>query len=188
MLDLSDSQIAVPFAQAALQEEYMFLQKIVEDFNNQSIEFKKWTVSLGIAALIAAYSRPVAKSGAIGVTIAALSSIPFWLIDSFWKLFQNSYYDRLKEIEACIRDSCRNTDPFQIYTSWNQAWDKIGFFEWVEVFFLYWHVSLPHAFLLLLGLTLAAFFPPALEPGQSAVGIKSFVWLRRKPLVEPAYD
>ncbi len=44
-------------------KEYLFLQGTIEDFNKQVIQFKSWSVTVGIAALIAAYTKPVSSAG-----------------------------------------------------------------------------------------------------------------------------
>ncbi|WP_422369106.1 hypothetical protein [Pelagibius sp.] len=142
-------------------KEYLFLQQTIEDFNKQVIEFKSWSVTFGIAALIAAYTKPVSSAGRVGVAVAGLSAIPFWLTESFWKLSQHLHGERTKDIEKCLSDGCTDLKPLQIYTSWFETlggfWTGVG--HWLGVAFQP-NVITPYVFLLATGLVLAWRFPP----------------------------
>ncbi|GIT90555.1 hypothetical protein JANAI62_10100 [Jannaschia pagri] len=145
-----------------LWKEYELAYQIYEGYNGQLLTLKSWSVTIGIAALIGAYTKPISSSGRIGVLLAALSAIPFWLTETFWKLFQRTSLDRLLEIEACqtgasIREGA--CVVAQISTVWNDSFAASSWKYWLEGAFDL-HVLLPHLALLVIGLLLAAFRPP----------------------------
>jgi hypothetical protein len=154
-MDLTDPQMV-----RLLSEEYFFLQKTVEDFNSQAIEFKAWSASIGIAALLAAYTKPVAASGRVGVMVAALAAIPFWVTESLWKLFQKAYEGRLRTIEMCLRgEDCQSFYPLQVWTAWDISFKEAPVADWFSVAFDF-HVIFPHVFLFATGIVLAVCWPP----------------------------
>ena len=74
-----------------LEKEYFHLQTLVESFDAKSLTIKAWSVSLAIAVL---------SSGAFSKTInvflyAAMAALLFWLIEAYWKTFQNANYKRM---------------------------------------------------------------------------------------------
>lgn len=152
-------QEIVPFADL-ISEEYFFLQATLEDFNRQVIEFKGWAVTVVIAALIAAHSKPITSSGRVGVIIAACSAIPFWLTESMWKVFQKMHEARVLTIERCLREQCSDVVPMQIWASWDQAFRGSSLLSsWAGVAFDL-HVLVPYVFLFFGGLALPFLFPP----------------------------
>ncbi|MBK0327293.1 hypothetical protein I5535_08290 [Rhodobacteraceae bacterium F11138] len=152
-----------------LWNEYELVYQAYEGYNEQLLTLKSWSVTIGIAALIAAYTKPVSSSGKIGVTLAAFSAIPFWLTETFWKLFQRTSLDRLTEIEACqtgasVRDGACTVA--QISTVWNNSFDTSSWKYWLEGAFDP-HVLLPHLALLIFGLSLAIFWPPEANSSEN---------------------
>jgi uncharacterized membrane protein len=148
-----------------LWNEYELVYKVYEGYNEQLLTLKSWSVTIGIAALIAAYTKPVSSSGKMGVMLAALSAIPFWLTETFWKLFQRTSLDRLIEIEACqtgadVRDGACTVA--QISTVWKNNFDTSSWKYWLEGAFDL-HVLFPHLALLATGLALAIFWPPVAD-------------------------
>lgn len=142
--------------------EYELAYQIYEGYNQQLLTLKSWSVTIGIAALIAAYTKPVSSSGRVGVMLAGLSAIPFWLTETLWKLFQRTSLDRIMEIEACqiglaVRDGA--CTAAQIATVWNSSFDKSSWNYWKDGAFDL-HVLFPHFALLLAGAALAIFWPP----------------------------
>jgi len=151
-----------------LLEEYKISYGIYENYNQQILEFKGWSVTIGIAALIAAYTKPVSSFGRIGVLIAAFAAIPFWLTETFWKLFQRSYLDRILEIEACARgqsSEATSCNSVQIATSWKNAFQESKWDYWIGGAFDP-HVLLPHLALLVVGVALAIWCPPGRGSAQ----------------------
>lgn len=152
-----------------LWNEYELVYQIYEGYNEQLLTLKGWSVSIGIAALIAAYTKPISSSGRIGVLLAALSAIPFWLTETFWKLFQRTSLDRLTEIEACQTGAPVRDDACiaaQISTVWQESFDTQKWEYWLAGAFDL-HVLFPHLALLVVGLSLAVFWPPVADPSEN---------------------
>ena len=135
--------------------EYQLLYSTYESFNTQSLTLKGWSVTVGLAAIIAVYSDRVGRFGRVAIVAAALSAIPFWIVDAFWKSYQTAFLGRLEFLETvqnCKDESYR----FGIVTDWSASH---GMFDWLG--FLYMpNVALPHAFVLFFGLYLAWKHPP----------------------------
>lgn len=145
-----------------LWKEYNLIYGIYEGYGGQLIELKGWSVTVGLAALLAAYSKPVSKNGRIAVLIAALSAIPFWLTETLWKQFQNANLSRLKEIEKCAKSWDEACSILQSISAWDLAYKADKYVGWFKVAFDP-HVLLPHAFLFVLGLVLFFKWPPRSE-------------------------
>jgi hypothetical protein len=139
--------------------EYQMLYTTYEGYNDQVLTLKGWSATVGIAALLAAYTKGVAASGRVGVLVAALTAIPFWLTETFWKLFQQSYLARIDAIETCFRTSVTECTAVQISASWTASFHEERFSTWMGIAFDP-HVLLPHGFLFAVGLGLWAVYPP----------------------------
>lgn len=122
-----------------LEREYFHLQTLVENFDAKSLTIKAWSVSLAIAVL---------SSGAFSNTInvlvyAAMASFLFWLIEAYWKTFQNANYKRIRDIENYLNGNADDIDCFQIGTSWSNEYNQLGRKQFYTA--LFWpHVVLPH--------------------------------------------
>lgn len=141
-----------------LKEEYLALFRIYESFNDQSLIIKGWSVTVGMAALIAAYaSKPSERPGAILVVLAACSVLPFYLTDAVWKAIQGGYLLRLADIEAAFRTDSA-TEAFQMFTVWSGGFrlDIAGL--WAAA--VNPTVFLPHLPIFVAGLLLAWLRPP----------------------------
>lgn len=136
--------------------EYELLYSTYERFNQQSLTLKGWSVTVGLAAIIAVYSEKVGQFGRVAVVAAALSAIPFWVIDSFWKSYQTAFLSRLDYLEG-IQDCSRiASHSFGIVSDWQLSHE---WFSWIGMLYMP-NVALPHAFVLLFGLYLAWRYPP----------------------------
>lgn len=82
-----------------LLEEYLQLQKTVEEFDGKALTIKAWSVTLSSAGLVAAYfdNEPTV------LLIAGGSALVFWLVEALWKANQNAFYSRIYEIEQAVR-------------------------------------------------------------------------------------
>lgn len=145
-----------------LWKEYNLVYGIYEGYGGQLIELKGWSVTVGLAALLAAYSKPVSKNGRIAVLIAALSAIPFWLTETLWRQFQNANLSRLEKIEECAAGLVKGCSPLQSITFWQSEYQAEKYVGWFKVAFDP-HVLMPHAFLFALGLLLFFKWPPRSE-------------------------
>ena len=141
-----------PQLSIALQAEYLHIQKTIEDFDARALSIKAWCVTFGLAAIAGAFASHTSTV----FLIAAVSAVLFWYLETSWKIFQLAYYARSEKIELHFRTKSERSKlpaPFQIGVAWQKRWEKIEDKEirWVAM----WpHVALPHALVLVLGLTL----------------------------------
>jgi hypothetical protein len=141
-----------------LKAEYLALFKVYESFNDQSLIIKGWSVTVGMAALIAAYAgRPTERPGAILVILAACSVLPFYLTDAVWKAIQAGYLVRLAELESAFRSESM-IGAFQMFTVWGDSFGLSLASLWAAA--INPTVFLPHLPIFLAGLLLAWFRPP----------------------------
>ena len=132
-----------------LKSEYLHLHRIIVDFDGRAISIKAWSVSFSLVALVGAFASHAAPVLLIGSLSAAL----FWLVEGYWKTFQNAHYERMRLIEATFRDSKRILVPLQINTSWIRQWRSNRSQRLSQV--MAWpYVALPHALVVILGLVL----------------------------------
>ncbi|MCO6384158.1 hypothetical protein [Oceanicola sp. 502str15] len=139
--------------------EYQLLFGAYADFDGHALTLKGWSVTVGLAAMLSAYSQPILKNGRIALLLAAFSTVPFYIVDGLWKTYQRAYLPRLRELE---RLSAECGEGFAIIGDWAGT---IG--EKVLPVFLFPNVLLPHAFILAAGCLLAWKFPPG--PGKLEV-------------------
>lgn len=134
---------------AALQAEYLHLQKTIEDFDSKALTIKTWSISFSLAVLVGAFAshaRPV-------LLLAAGASLLFWLLETLWKVFQLGYYARVEEIEAYYRGDIELGAANQICAAWMKQWQTTPWSE-MRSMALWPHVALPHAAVALAGLLL----------------------------------
>src|SRR5262245_12317816 len=106
---------------SALQAEYLHLQKTIEDFDGRALTIKAWSVTFGLAALVGAF----ASKAHVVFLVAAAGAALFWLLESFWKVFQLGYYKRVEQIEKHFRgESPPLPAAHQISTVWQEWWDE----------------------------------------------------------------
>lgn len=130
----------------ALQAEYLHIQKTIEDFDSRALTIKAWSVTFGLVAIAGAF----ASHSSIPFLISAASALIFYMLEIQWKIFQISYYDRSKQIEAHFRGEARVEHPFQINTAWYSTWSVIRYSDIPRV--ARWpHVFLPHVVVMALG-------------------------------------
>jgi len=148
-----------------LSQEYFELIRIYEDYNRQALELKTWSVTIGIAAILAAISAPVSvKHKRIASLVAGLFAIPFWLTETIWKLFQAAYVERLIEIERCISLPDLSCETPKIINSWQESFNDETIVNWMEIAFKP-HILLPHIVLLAAGITLFFYFEKEMKTG-----------------------
>ena len=136
---------------AFLRDEYLHVQKVIEDFDGRAITIKTWSISFSLVAIVGAF----ATHASTALLVGSLSSALFWLIEGFWKSFQDAYYERAQSIERFFAGENQELVPFQIGPSWYTRWRKGGYRRLVRI--MAWqHVALPHALILLVGLVLYA--------------------------------
>lgn len=138
-------------------EAYRLLFQTYENFNGQSLIIKGWSVTVGLAAILAIYSDRIGKTARPAIWLAALSTIPFWIMDAYWKSFQNAYLTTLLRYETHPACQIGEGSDVTFVAQWRV------FYHWTD-FLTVLHlpsVALPHAFVLGLGLYMAIRHPPA---------------------------
>jgi len=103
--------------QKLLADEYMFLQRAVEEFDAKALTIKGWSVTVGSAAIAAAIQQDVPEL----LLAAASSAVGFWLTEVIRKGQQRTFYFRIFEIERYFERSFPDTRPLQISTTWWRA-------------------------------------------------------------------
>ena len=104
---------------AELKAEYSRLQDTYEDFDKRSLGIKGWIAAAAItaAALGLNPDKPLKKE--IWIVVAAVS-LSIWVLETYWKMFQYGFRDRIRVLEAYFRDDPdmkARMAPFQIYNS-----------------------------------------------------------------------
>jgi hypothetical protein len=149
--DKPDPSLDQPTKREALKDEYLQLQKTIEDFNQQTLTIKNWSVVFGFASIGVAFT----SHREWVLIVSALSAGTFWILETQWKYFQNAYYERVYHIEAYFREDRSSPAPFQIAASWKASWDRNWPTRFFEILTWPW-VFLPHLVVILIALTLFA--------------------------------
>ncbi len=102
-----------------LKEEYFFLQKTIEDYNQQI-----WLIkALGLTGTGAAIAFTIQLKLGIVAIIGCVIPLFFWILESQWKHFQRGFYPRVVEIEDIFKNESKLRSP-TIYTSWTTAFKR----------------------------------------------------------------
>lgn len=131
--------------------EYELAFSTYEGFNDQFLAIKGWSVSVGLAGILASYSDALKNNAIVAMSAASLSVIPFWIMDAQWKAYQSNYVEKIESIEAidvCSKDAAQS---FSLFSGWGNTYSE---FAWVGHLFQA-NVAFPHAFILVLGMVLA---------------------------------
>lgn len=140
-----------------LVQEYFQLQKIVEDFDRKALTIKAWSVTLSAAAIVAAY----VEDAPTVLLVASGSALVFWLIEAVWKVNQQAFYKRIRQIENHFNGTYELSSPLQIATAWSAAWRERGRDRFALRVMWWSHVALPHIVVAMAGLILFFIAPPA---------------------------
>jgi hypothetical protein len=147
MTTMTESQ---PTARELLKDEYLQLQKTIEDFDQRTLTIKNWSVVFGFASIGVAFTSH--RAGVL--IVSALSAGTFWILETLWKKSQDAYYERTIRLEDYFRGDVELFEPFQITASWYASWTT----NWWATFFKILrrpNVALPHLVVILIAL---AFF------------------------------
>jgi hypothetical protein len=121
-----------------LKDEYLHLQSAIESFDERALTIKAWSVTLaaGVSAL--------SPDQDWVLLVAAVSAILFWLLEGYWKTFQDAHHARIRELEMYFEDESRDIVPMQISRNWYDAYHGASRSKLLGI--LFWpHVSLPHS-------------------------------------------
>jgi len=134
-------------ADALLKDEYFHIQKEIEGYDQKSLSVKAWSVTVGITGIASAFHQGVPAL----LLVAAVASLLFWTIEVYWKVFQNSFYPRVRRIEKYFRTGNGAIAPLQMTKSWYGAFEKIKADRSYLKIAFYPHVFLPHLLVVLGG-------------------------------------
>jgi hypothetical protein len=152
-----------------LSQEYLFLQKTIEEFDARALTIKAWSVSFSAAGLGFAYQQ----HNKVLLLVAAGSALAFWIVDAVWKYHQRAFYPRVFAIEDWFARGAKDraAAPFQVNTYWQSEFGRglLGRIQSRETrsvwkayaipFFV--GVAMPHVCVVIAGVALYLFFPPA---------------------------
>ncbi|QXQ04763.1 hypothetical protein KX816_10585 [Sphingosinicellaceae bacterium] len=135
-----------------LESEYLKLQDIVERNDDRALQIKGWSVTVSLAGAIAAIVSDKISDQQRGYALIACAAAAagFWLIETYWKLFQRAFFGRINEIEDALRAGTADTvRSFQIGRSWQTSFQQYGVAMFLHVA-LTASVALPHVLILLI--------------------------------------
>jgi len=108
---------------AELKAEYSRLQDTYEDFDKRSLTIKGWISAAAVTgASLGLKDGKLPGNEVWIVVIVVLLSI--WCVETYWKMFQYGFRDRIRILEAYFRNDKDSKGPpslFQIYHSWNES-------------------------------------------------------------------
>ena len=151
-----------------LAQEYLFLQKTIEEFDARALTIKAWSVTFSAAGLGLAYQQ----HNKVLLLVAAGSALAFWIVDAVWKYHQRAFYPRCFMIERWFAAHSQEpaAAPFQVNTYWQSEFgrgllDRIQTREATSVWKAYAipffvGVMMPHVVVFVAGVALYLLFPP----------------------------
>jgi hypothetical protein len=132
-----------------LRDEYLQLQRTIEEFDGRALTIKAWSVTFSMMALVGAFAAHAAPA----LLIAVFGSCLFWWIECMWKTSQYAFYKRINVLEDFFAGKGERPAPFQIGRSWYERWSRLGVRRMFRI--LIWpRVALPHAAVAGLGIVL----------------------------------
>ncbi len=137
-----------------LRDEYLQLQKTVEDFDQRALTIKAWSVTFSSAGL----ATGSVTLNSLLFLISAIGALAFWIVEALWKTNQQAHYSRVWEIERYFRDEglekSPEIKPFSIGLTWSSAFRANGQYKRAFRVFSWPHVALPHAIIVATGIAL----------------------------------
>lgn len=110
---------------ALLKEEYFFLQQQYTAYDDKTLTIKGWISTGSIAGLALAFGKDIRYAYLIPCFIALICGV-FWYLETYWKLFQYAFSDRIRIIEAYFRNDqmilFKDPDPLQVYYWWSKSY------------------------------------------------------------------
>jgi hypothetical protein len=82
-----------------LRQEYFWLLETIEVFDERALTIKSWSVTLSMVGIGGAFVYKIPML----LLLSGMASLLFWVIEAWWKIFQQSHCPRLFEIEALVR-------------------------------------------------------------------------------------
>lgn len=136
-----------------LKDEYLHIQRVIQDFDGRAVTIKGWSITFSLVALVGAF----VSHAPVALLISSFSACLFWLIEGLWKTVQYAYYDRAGKIERYFAGELKQLMPLQIGASWYKRWKAGGIRRLLQIMFRP-NVALPHVLIFLAGLLLYALY------------------------------
>jgi hypothetical protein len=133
-----------------LKEEYFNIQRQIEIYDEKALNIKAWSVTVSITGIGTAFHQHVPEL----LLISAFSSLLFWSIEVYWKIFQRAFFSRSRKIESYFANPQIPIEPLQISRSWLKSFSKLKRKPKTYLIILYPHIMLPHAIVTIGGLVL----------------------------------
>lgn len=150
-----------------LAQEYLHVNKVVEDFDTKALTVKAWSITFSAAAIGFSYDKGEWEI----LLVSAVSAVAFWIVEALVKVNQQPYYRRIGEIEAHFGGG-ESRKPFQIKGAWLSQFNLDGRYKRAYAILRWPHVFMPHAPIAALALILLATSPPRKAVGPSGVQAK----------------
>ena len=131
-----------------LKDEYLHLQKTVEDFDQRALTIKAWSVTTSMAGIAASFLH---KDATVISLLAALASLSFWMTEALWREFQQCYYPRIVHLEDAFSTGDATQRPFRIHRTWSETFHVYNVRRYLQIA-LWPHVMFPHIFIVLFGI------------------------------------
>lgn len=132
-----------------LKEEYLQLQRVIEEFDGRALTIKAWSVTFSMMALVGSFAAHAPPA----LLIAVFGSCLFWWIECMWKTSQYAFYHRINVLEDYFAGKGEQPVPFQIGRFWYERWSRLGLRKMFRI--LTWpRVALPHAAVAFMGIVL----------------------------------
>jgi hypothetical protein len=136
-----------------LKDEYLHIQKVIQEFDGRAVTIKGWSVTFSLVALVGAF----VSHAPVALLVGSSSACLFWLIEGLWKTVQYAHYDRAGKIERYFARDLKEIVPLQVGGSWYKRWKMGGTKRLVRIMSRP-NVALPHVLIFLAGLLLYVLF------------------------------
>ncbi|MBE3639746.1 hypothetical protein [Mangrovicoccus algicola] len=133
-----------------LWHQFDLVFRTYEGFNAQLLTLRGWSVTVGLAGMIAAYSR-TGRDRSATLLLATAAVLGFWAFDTLWKSYQDAYLPWLDQVGALFPEDGRHTactSPGDPIAGWRNAHDALEVSDWLG---LAARTSLPHGVIALCG-------------------------------------
>ena len=129
------------------KDEYFHIHNIIDSFDTKSLTIKAWSVTVSMSGIGGAFISHIP----VLLLLSSFSALIFWILEYYWKSFQDPHFTRINEIESYINGEKDSLEPMQIGKHW-EINRKNGEFKRFLSIMRYLNVLTPHFYILLFGL------------------------------------